>query len=321
MASPMDDLARAITTGKRFLIASHVNPDGDAIGAMSAMGHLLLGLGKDIALYNASGLPHTLDWVRLPAPIATELAQDGPDWVICLDCGDQHRGGKELTALMAAVPTMVIDHHLDNPRWGRLNWVETNRSSTGEMVGLLAKALGAPLTGPLGEAVYLSIVTDTGNFAYENTSPGCMELAAEIIRQGLNPAVFNEQARNQWSVARIRLWSEALGGLTLHFDGQVGAIRITSGQLARLGAQSADCEGLINNVLRIKGCKIALFLREAGPGVLKLSLRSVSAVNIQPVAASFGGGGHRCAAGGTLQGTIAEMEPKLLHALGKALAG
>ncbi|MFP5221985.1 MAG: DHH family phosphoesterase [Acidobacteriota bacterium] len=320
MASPMHDILRAIQAGSRFLVATHVNPDGDAIGSIAAMGHMLKSLGKDVVLYNASGLPEHFSWVNLPAPVLTELPSlSGFDAVIALDCGDNRRGGKALQDAMAAHRTFVIDHHLSNPQWGELNWVEVDRSSTCEMVATMALELGIPLAGQLGEAVYLGLVTDTGSFSFENSSPRCMEMAAAIIRQGLNPARVNELIQNQWSLARFKLWGEVLGGLTLHFDGQLGVIRITSEQLSRLGATSADTDGLTNFVLRIKGCKVAQSLREDSDGSLKLSLRSVSDVNIQPVAAAFGGGGHKCAAGANLQGDIDEIESALIAALGKIL--
>lgn len=320
MGSPMRDIAAAIAAGSRFLVASHASPDGDAIGSMAAMGHLLKALGKEALLYNISGMPEHLSWVDMPSAILTELPQGGFDWIIALDCGDARRGGKALQDAMASNPTMVIDHHVANPCWGQLNWVEVDRSSTCEMVAALARELGQELTGPLGEAVYLGLVTDTGHFSFNNTSPRCMEMAAHIISLGLDQAKMNELIENQWSLGRFRLWSEVLGSLALHFNGQLGVIRITSEQLSRLGATAEDCDGLTNFVLRIKGCKAAQSLREDKAGSLKLSLRSVSSVNIQPVAAAFGGGGHKCAAGANLSGSFEEIEPKLIEALGKVLA-
>jgi phosphoesterase RecJ-like protein len=137
MATPMRDLLHAIKAGSRFLVTSHASPDGDAIGAMAAMGHLLAALGKQAVLYNISGLPEHFSWVHLPSPILTELPADGFDWIIALDCGDERRGGKALQDAMSVRQTMVIDHHLGNPKWGALNWVEIDRSSTAEMVGAM----------------------------------------------------------------------------------------------------------------------------------------------------------------------------------------
>ncbi len=319
MPTPMVEMAQAIRAGSRFLVASHVSPDGDAVGAMAAVGHLLAALGKAFTLYNVSGLPRNLDWMNLPGPIETEMPAGHFDWIIALDCGDQRRGGRELEQAMASTPTMVIDHHVANPCWGRLNWVETDRSSTSEMVAELAEHLGQDLSGPLGEAAYVGIVTDTGNFSFDNTSPRCLEMTARIIRQGLRPARVNQMIQNQWSPARLKLWGEVLGAARLYFDGQLGAIRITREQFDRLGASAEDCDGLTNFVLRIKGCKIAMFLRQDTPGVMKLSLRSVSGVDIQPVAAAFGGGGHRCAAGATIQGDLDDVQARLVRSLGHVL--
>ncbi|GFK92721.1 Bifunctional oligoribonuclease and PAP phosphatase NrnA [Fundidesulfovibrio magnetotacticus] len=319
----MRDVLDALRTGSRFLVASHASPDGDAIGAMAAMGHLLKALGKEAVLYNVSGLPEHLAWLPMPGPVHAELPRDlasgGFDWIVALDCGDDRRAGKALQQAMAERPTLVIDHHIDNPRWGRVNWVETDRSSTCEMVAVLTDALGVELSGPLGQAVYLGVATDTGHFRFENASPRSMELAARLARLGLDVAGINERIENQWSLARFRLWSEVLGGLSLSFGGQLGVIRITSDQLSRLGATAADTDGLTNFVLRIRGCRVALSLREDGEGSVKLSLRSVAGVNIQPVAAAFGGGGHKGAAGATLEGGIGEIEPRVVEALSGVL--
>lgn len=321
MASTMNEVVRALKDGQNFLVASHVSPDGDAIGAMSAMGHLLRALGKKAVLYNASGLPDHLSWLALPSPVLTELPEGGFDTIVALDCGDPRRGGKALQEAMEKHPTVVVDHHLDNPRWGMANWVDTGYSSTCEMVAALAGELDVELTGPLGESVYVGVVTDTGSFSFENSSPRAMELAARIIRLGLSPARVNELIQNQWSLPRFRLWGEVLGSLAMHFDGQLGVIRITREQLDRLGATAADTDGLTNFVLRIKGCKAAMSLREDAQGDLKLSLRSVSDVNIQTVAAALGGGGHKCAAGANLHGSFDEVEPGIVESLGKVLKG
>lgn len=315
----MNDMVQALRAGSRFLVASHSHPDGDAIGAMAAMGYILAALGKSVTLYNISGQPEHFSWLVLPSPVVTELPENGFDWIIALDCGDSHRGGAALEAAMAVHPTMVIDHHIANPEWGRLNWVEPERSSTGEMVAELAAELGVPLTGPLGEAVYLCLVSDTGNFTFDNSSPRCMELAADIIRQGLRPGRVNALIQNQWSVHRIHLWGEVLGDTRMHFHGQLGVIRITQEQLARLEATAADCEGLINYVLRIKGIQVALSLREDGDDTVKISLRSVSGVDIQPVAAALGGGGHKNASGANVAGRIDDVEPGVISAIGRVL--
>jgi phosphoesterase RecJ-like protein len=319
MASIISDIATALEAGKSFLLASHISPDGDAVGAMAAMGHTLTALGKKAVLYSPSGLPPQFSWLKLSSPMLSSLPQARFDWIVVLDCGDQRRGGQELEAAMAATPTVVIDHHLANPKWGALNWVDSRRSSTAEMVAVLARKLGVRLKGPLAEAVYLGLATDTGHFTFDNTTPQTLRLAASIISQGLRIGRINELILNQWSVNRIHLWGEVLGACTLHFNGQLGVIRVTLEQLARLGATAADCDQLINFVLRIQGTKVALLLREEPTGKVKISLRSVGEVNIQAVAAGYGGGGHRNAAGAAVAARMADLEPQLIAAAGQAL--
>ncbi|GAB6036540.1 bifunctional oligoribonuclease/PAP phosphatase NrnA [Fundidesulfovibrio butyratiphilus] len=319
MASPMHDILRVLTSEDRFLVTSHASPDGDAAGSMAAMAHLLTALGKSFHLYNCTGMPEQYDWLPLPAPVETTIPEGGYDWIVTLDCGDQRRAGPALEAAMQGAKVLVIDHHIDNTRWGAFNWVEPELSSTGEMVGMLAEAAGVPLAGHLGEAVYLCLVSDTGSFSYGNTGPECMEMAARIIRLGMRPGRVNALIENQWTTARIRLFGEVLTSARQYYDGRLGVIRITLEQLARLGAGKADTEGLINYVLRIRGTKVALLLREDQGRMVKISLRSLEGVDIQPVAAAFGGGGHKSASGASFSGTLDESEVQLVEALSKVL--
>ncbi len=187
---PLTAVRRLLETGNNFLVAGHENPDGDALGATAAMGFILQALGKNYRLYGASGVPEQFAWLELPAPLHSELNTLGdfvPDWYLILDCGDPFRMGRELMQAVTPSKIINIDHHLNNPKFGAVDWVDPGQAAVGEMAGQLAKALDIPLSGGLGEAVYLALVTDTGNFSYGNTKPETLELAASIIRQGLDP--------------------------------------------------------------------------------------------------------------------------------------
>ncbi|MBF0481110.1 MAG: bifunctional oligoribonuclease/PAP phosphatase NrnA [Desulfovibrionaceae bacterium] len=318
MPGPPSDVIRAVQNGQRFLVASHYNPDGDAIGATAAMGWLLTALGKQVDLYNRTGLPKTLDWVGLPAALSTAAPRGAYDAAFVLDCGDLERIGPELTAALDPKTIVNIDHHLGNPLFGAVNWIDPAYSSAGEMVADVARELGVPLTGGLAQAVYLSIVTDTGYFSYSNTGPRSLETAAELLRLGLDTAALNASIQNQWSLERIHLWSESLGRATLYCNGQLGLIRIMTADLVRTGTTVEDCEGLINFVARVRGVRVAVSLREH-PGLVKFSLRSNGAFNVQAIAAEFGGGGHRNAAGGHVPGSVEHAETALVAACAKHL--
>ena len=318
MADPRHEIARRIRDGRSFVVAAHASPDGDALGSTAAMGHILSALGKAFVLANESPVPAAYAWMPLPAPLFPAIGTADYDLAIVLDCGDAPRLGTLQEALDPA-RMAVIDHHLGNPGFGAVNWVDPARCATGEMVAFLARDLGVPLTGPLAEALYTALATDTGFFSFGSTTPECLEMVAEMLRGGLDIGAAGARIKNQWSVNRIRLWSEVLGGLRLLHDGQVGVIGISQAMFSRTGTSSEDCEGLINNALRVRGVEAAVLVRELPEGGVKFSLRSVGAVNIQTVAAAFGGGGHKNASGGRLALPLEAAGETLAAAAAKAV--
>jgi phosphoesterase RecJ-like protein len=298
-----------------FLVVSHYNPDGDALGSMAAMGHVLRALGKRYALYNVSGVHQAFSWLDMSAPVQTALPlADGfvPRWTIVLDSGDTARVGAEMAAALRPEATLNIDHHLKNPLYGTVNWVDTRMSSVGEMVALVALALGLELSGPLGEAVYLAIVSDTGSFSYGSTSHRAMALGAEIIRLGLDPSAFTDKFQNNWSHGRLKLFSEALHKAVFHCHGKVGVIRVTREMFARTGTTPFDTDGMVNYLRRVRDVLVAVIMREEGDGTVKFSLRSKGTTNVQAAAGHLGGGGHRNAAGGIIPGTLDQTERVLI---------
>ncbi len=318
MPQDLAKIKRILQTGDDFLIVSHENPDGDAFGSLAAMGFMLHMLGKNLRLYNKSGRPDQFDWLTIPGPVHDSLdSLNGftPQWVIIMDCGDLQRIGSELAEAAESLQIINIDHHLGNLLFGGVNWVDSVYSAVGEMLAELARELGLPLTGPLGEAIYLTIVTDTGYFSYGNTRPETLELAAELVRQGLNPGDFGAKLENQWTMGRLQLWAHVFQSVELFCNGQVAFMYIPEEILQRTSTTAADCDGLVNYGRRIKTTQVAVILREDEPGKIKFSMRSVSDVNVQKVAAALGGGGHRNASGGTLAGSLLDVRNVVLDAI------
>jgi len=319
MESPVTRIADLIRRTDSFLVSSHANPDGDAIGSTAALGHILAAMGKDFSLYNRSGLPAQFDWLTLPGPINSSLSGIEANWIFVLDCGTQHRVGEELYRVMGTRPIANVDHHLGNPMFGQFNWVDEGYPAVGAMIADLADELEIPLTGALAEAVYLGVVTDTGFFTFDNTSPEVLELAARLIRLGLNPGTVNAKIRNQWSVNRFRLWGESFPSIEMFFGGQVAVAHVTRAMMERTGTTAADCEEIVNFLRRLRGSRAAVILREEPDGAYKFSLRSSGPDNVQVVAALFDGGGHRNAAGGTIRADIGLARKRLVEALGESL--
>lgn len=310
--TPREEIRDLITRNSSFLVLSHENPDGDAIGAMAGLGFMLKALGKSVTLCNISGLPQRFAWLDLPGPIQTSLPEQGEQWAFALDCGDERRLGEPFEHALNLGRTVNIDHHVGNPGFGSVNWVDPGRSSVGEMVGLLTQDLGVSLNGAIGEALYLAMVTDTGSFSYSNTRPETLYLAARIIEQGLDLDSFNARMLRQWSLDKVHLHGLAMEGAAVHDRGRIGVIKVSAALLDRTGTKPEDCEGLVNYVRKVHGVVIAVSLRQDND-CIKFSLRSWGEIDVRSIAASFDGGGHRNAAGGSIRASLDEAERLLVQ--------
>lgn len=323
------ELKAAFRKARKALLVCHANPDGDALGSMAALAHIAIYMGADARILLYSSLPDFLSWLPLPVPSVNSLASLGdwvPDLVCFADCGDVDRAGPELSAWMKdkkSLPgkdwsdavTVNIDHHLSNPREADINWVEPGRAATGELVGMLAEELGMPLTGGMGQALYLALSSDTGNFTYSNTSADCLAMASRIVAAGLDIATFTNNYDNNWSVARMHLWGRLMSEIALHMGGSVAVSVVPRRYLDELGLRKADLEGFASWIRRLRGVRVSLFVREDAPGFSKISLRSMGDVNVQKIAAEFGGGGHAAAAGAEIHSGPETAAEKVLSVI------
>ncbi|WP_243547079.1 DHH family phosphoesterase [Pseudodesulfovibrio tunisiensis] len=320
MENPLAEISRILRENNDFLVVSHANPDGDAIGSTAAVGHILTALGKQFTLYNASGLPDRYAWASIPGPIVRELPEKLPEWTIVLDCGADHRIGDDLYHRMKETRVVNIDHHLGNANYGEFNWVDHRQPAVGSMIAELAREQGMEMSGPLAECLYLAISTDTGFFTYGTTTPESLELAAEMLRNGLNLADINRNITKQWSLNRLKLWSKAMDGVELFFDGALGMITITTDMFEATGTTRDDTESLVNILRRLTSVRVAAILRQEGPKFWKFSLRSHGTVNVQEMAAQLHGGGHKNASGGIiLDNDLLEAKQRLVDIIGQSL--
>lgn len=319
MTPPLRQIAEHLRATDNFLVTSHVSPDGDALGSMLAVGEVLDAMGKQVRLFNESGLPERFRWLSPRQKILRLLPDTEPETIIVLDCGSPQRPGALLAPWLSSKTVVNIDHHLDNPMFGSINWVDQRVSSTGEMVGMLARELNVPLAGLLGEYVYLSLISDTGDFCFSNTRPETLEMAAEILRLGLLPGPFHEQRQSTGTINQLRMRGTVTQQATLHSHGRISLISFTRELFRQTGTGPEDTEGLVNRVLYLRGVQAAIATREEDNGSIKFSLRSKGDVNVQAVAARFGGGGHRNAAGGTLDMSVDEAGRTLVDAVAAEL--
>lgn len=318
MPRPHKQIAEFLRNSDNFLVTAHLHPDGDALGATLAMGELLKALGKNVVLFNESPVPRYLEWIAAGRGIVHELPIAEPDVIIVLDSGAADRPGPMIAPWMSSKKVVNIDHHLGNPAFGTLNWVNERASSVGEMIGMLARELDVPLSGMLGQFIYLSLISDTGDFCFNNTRPETLEMAAEILRQGLLPGPFHEQKQSTGTLNQLQMRGTVLQQASLHADGRISLISFTKELFEKTATGPEDTEGLVNTILYLQDVQVAISLREDKDRI-KFSLRSKGGTNVQAVAARFGGGGHRNAAGGSVQVPMEEAKLVMVRAVTEML--
>lgn len=315
-------IAAVLRAHDDYILCAHAALDGDAASSLAGMGYILQALGKRFVLYSSTGVPASLAWLPLPAHVHTKLSPlpFQPRTALILDCGDAHRTGEEMAALLPpskdALPCINIDHHRGNPHFGTLdNWVEPDYAATAQLTAYIACAAGLELTGPLAENIGLGLLTDTGGFAHGNTSPQVLALAAHLAALGLKFSRLREQLDNQWSSRRMRLWGRLMQKIALHRGRSVACSTIPYALFMETGTTKEDLEGFVEMMRRLKGVKATVMLREDAPDICKFSLRSSGSVDVRAAAATLGGGGHTNAAGGTLRMPLAQAAAAILQAV------
>jgi len=318
-----------ICSGKcNFLLLSHHDPDGDAIGSLLALGLSLQRAGKKVIMANPDGVPHTFrflpGWkeVRSDYGELTSSELKALEVVVTLDTATEERLGDWSRVLEKGSHVVVnIDHHLTNSRYGHINWIEA-ASSTGELVQALLAGLGWEIATDVALCLYTAIVTDTGSFRYENTTYQTHCNVAALLQRGINPAQATEYIYETKREAAVRLLGRALETLQLSPDGRIAWLTVTNSTLAAVGARGEDVNGIVNYAKEIAGVEVGILFQDTGEGVIKVSLRSRPAgINVSEIAQRFGGGGHPRAAGCRVRGSLEQVRAEILAGVAAALAG
>jgi bifunctional oligoribonuclease and PAP phosphatase NrnA len=298
----LGDIVAELRSADRFLLTTHENPDGDALGSLLAMHHILGALGKDSVMFLASKeFPLPVEYRFLPLEeVFHEAPVDLVDRVLLfLDCGNIDR--MPVNWLQAdGFRVLNIDHHHDNTRFGTANLVDVEASSTAEIVFELAKALEVELTLEIASALYVGLITDTGRFMYENTTPRAHRIAAELIEAGVDVDDTYRRLYEKVPIEKLRLISRALDKVETPGDGELVISYLSAEDYRAAGASEVLTEGIIDHLRSLDGARVAALVREKadGPEPRKVSLRSVDgAVDVSLIARAHGGGGHARAAG------------------------
>lgn len=324
-----EEISGIIRKVDSFVLMTHLHPDGDALGSLFALAEILEGMGKKVFRYLEDPVSHLYDFLPgchrgqtdLAALQSFVAAADGNLAAISLDCGDCDRLGREKRELLNLHPFLVIDHHHGHREFGDYRWLDSRRSSTGEMIYELAMELEAELSYDAAFNIYVAISTDTGSFRYENTSPRTLCIAAELVKDGVHPEEVAGYVYDNFTLQRLRLMEQVLATLELFDSEQLAVIRVTNRMLADCGAMPEDAEGFINYPRALRSVKVAVFLKERPEGGISVSLRAKGECNVAEVASGFGGGGHRNAAGFRFYDKgMDEVRGLVLAALSKTLA-
>lgn len=317
-----ENLKDLVARHERFLISSHSNPDGDAIGSELALMRLLRMAGKSAQIWNFHPTPGA--YRALPGSATIHIGAEPPagfpgdfDCAVVLECPTLDRTG--LADSLSRLPLLNIDHHLGNSGYGVAHWVDTSAPAVGVMVARLARDLGIAIDPATADCLLLALVSDTGGFRFSNSTPDAFEAAALLVREGAQPERVSQWLNESQPEGAVRLLGEMLATLELHAGGRIATVHLTQEMFARAGAAPGDSEGLVDTPRTIEGVGAVALLRELGPGQWKASLRSRGSVDVQAVAMRRGGGGHRNAAGCKLEGEIEVLRRELVAELAAAL--
>lgn len=304
----------AIKKNSKFLITSHINPEGDSIGSQVALELLLKRLGKEAVILNESPVPHFLRFMPGTEDILKEIPADLHfQAAIILDCPDLTRIGNVSRYIAKDTTIINIDHHISNINFGKYNWVDVEVSSTGEMIFDLYKTFKVSIRHDEAVAMYVAIMTDTGSFRYTNTSSRTHKITAELIDIGIKPNEIYGKIYETSSIQDMNLLGEALRTLRVTDDGKVAWLWVTKDMLKNTKASLEGTEGIINFARSIEGVEIAILFRETGTeDRIKVSFRSKGSVDVNKLASFFNGGGHVTASGCTVFGKMEEVAKKVL---------
>ena len=316
-------LAEALRSHQRFVVMSHLRPDGDAIGCAVALALCLKEMGKEVAVWNHDGTMEKLRFLPGSELIVKPPAEPQEfDVAIALDTSTQQRLGDCPAALRSAKLWINIDHHISNTGYGDLVYIDAHAPAAGQIVFELIRAAGLPLTEAIANNLWAAIATDTGSFQYSNTTARTFEICAELIAAGVNVGKISEHLFQTHPRSRLELLRALLNTMQFTCGGRTASFALTRSTVAEVGASPEDTEGLIDTLRGTEGVLVAAFFEEMEipEGRVRVSLRSKDPrYDVCKICAQFGGGGHVLAAGARVVGDLATVQTKVLKAISDAI--
>ncbi len=317
----MDQIIRYLKNSSHILIATHANPDGDAIGSLIAMGLCLDVLNKKTTLYNESPIPAVYRFLPAVNRVVRNIKNENYDLAVILDCGNLKRIGMAVSVVRQIPITVNIDHHVTNNHFGHLQLVDTSACATAEIIYRLIKQMNVSFDKAIATSIYTGILTDTGSFRFSNTNRAAFAICQEMVGLGVDPYNVAQHVYGTYSLGRMKLLNLALDSIEISDNGKLSIMTLTQDMFYKTHTQAEDVDGLINYARRIENIKVAALIQECGNGKKKsnafnrfhISLRSDETVDVAAIAGLFGGGGHASAAGFNIESTLSDIKLQLLN--------
>jgi phosphoesterase RecJ-like protein len=310
---------RLIRERDRFVVTSHRNPEGDAIGSSLGLGTALIEMGKQVIFYNADPVPRVLRPFPHADRIVNSLADARRnDTVIVCDCGELERVGEEIFARREEFRFVNLDHHVSSKGFAEVSYIDPEAPATSLLVYRILRGLEHPISTDVATNLLCGLVTDTGSFRYSNATPEAFEAAAELTRRGARPDFVSRKLFDTQEERTLRLLALVLGTLEVTADGRIASVVVEGEMFERTGTKAEHLEEFVNYPRRIEGVELAVLLREQGPAEWKVSLRGQGRIDTTRISCAYGGGGHRNASGCTVRGALDTVKREI-YARGEAL--
>lgn len=316
----IDRIIEAIRESRTICVVGHIRPDGDCVGSQLGLTLALRAEGKRVVCWNEDRMPQKYEFLDRDQILEKPRRGKKFDCVIATDAASFERLGTVGPCITNRKLFINIDHHESNTRYADINWVSAREPSTGELIFRLLKIAKWPITQRIADCLFTAVSTDTGSFQYPSTRPGSYHVAGELVRRGADLAKICDEVYQSYPLSRARLLRHVYSHFKLTHHDQIAYFWLKKADLARTGAESSDSEGLIDHIRAIAPVVVACVFEEIEPELTRISLRSKSEkVNVNEIAAQFGGGGHPAAAGARINGRPMSIQRKVISAIKKAI--
>ncbi|MBX7220763.1 MAG: bifunctional oligoribonuclease/PAP phosphatase NrnA [Blastocatellia bacterium] len=313
----LSQVVELIESKQRFLITSHVRPDGDSMGSSLALFWTLQSLGKEVVVAFKDNVPYSYRDLPGAQEVQRMAEVEEPfDAIFVIECSDMNRpaiGGLEKQFVVN------IDHHSTTALFGNINWIDSTAAAVGEMIYNLCKALGVTVNQEIAECVYTALLTDTGSFHFSNTTERTFKIASELVKRGARPAHISHSLFYSNPYSKIKLLGKVLASLERDETGRIAWVVMPHNLMGQIGATEDDLDGIVNYPLSVGEVEVVAFFKEMQPEHFRISLRSKGTVNVAKIAEKFGGGGHKNASGCSVKGKLEIAEQQILGSLQTAM--